>query len=44
LGGRFVDGWRAACTESERDFRVVPPKVRKLPKLRRFVALEGGDP
>ena len=22
---------------------MVPPKVRKLPRLRRFVALEGGD-
>jgi hypothetical protein len=31
------------CTESERDFRVDPPKVRKLPRLRRFKELEGGD-
>lgn len=35
----FLDDWRVECTESERDFRVDPLKIRKLPKLRR---LEGG--
>jgi hypothetical protein len=29
--------------ESERDFRADPPKVRKLPRLRRFEELEVGD-
>jgi hypothetical protein len=43
LRERLVEGRREAGRESERDFREEPPKVRKLPRLRRFKALEGGD-
>ena len=40
-GRRFLDDWREEGTESERDFRDDPPKMRKLARLMR---LEGaGD-
>jgi hypothetical protein len=43
LRERLEEGRRAEGNESERDFREEPPKVRKLPRLRRFKEVEGGD-